>query len=172
MTATITPAEVARLMKEGAVLVDIREGDERARLRIPGSRHAPLSRGGLVLSDGAEAVIFHCRSGNRTAAHAARLAAAAPCRAYILEGGIEGWRRAGLPIEADAKAPLEIMRQVQIIAGALILMGVLLGALVAPGFYAVSAFVGAGLLTAGVTGWCGMARLLAVMPWNRVGARA
>ena len=59
------------------------------------------------------------------------------------------------------------MRQVQIAAGSLVLAGVLLGAFVAPGFYALSGFVGAGLLFAGVSGFCGMARLLAVMPWNR-----
>jgi hypothetical protein len=48
-----------------------------------------------------------------------------------------------------------------------VLLGVVLGATVAPGFYALSGFVGAGLLFAGVSGFCGMARLLAVMPWNR-----
>ena len=59
------------------------------------------------------------------------------------------------------------MRQVQIAAGSLVLLGVLLGAFVAPAFYALSGFVGAGLLFAGASGFCGMARLLAAMPWNR-----
>ena len=59
------------------------------------------------------------------------------------------------------------MRQVQITAGALVLLGVLLGTFIAPAFFGVSAFVGAGLVFAGVTGWCGMANLLCVMPWNR-----
>jgi len=59
------------------------------------------------------------------------------------------------------------MRQVQIAAGLLILLGVLLGFLVDPLWFGLAAFVGAGLTVAGVTGWCGMARLLAVMPWNR-----
>ena len=59
------------------------------------------------------------------------------------------------------------MRQVQIVAGSLVLTGVVLGALVSPGFYALSGFVGAGLLFAGASGFCGMARLLAFMPWNR-----
>ena len=62
------------------------------------------------------------------------------------------------------------MRQVQLIAGALILSGILLGWLVHPGFYGMSAFVGAGLTVAGATGWCGMARLLRIMPWNHVSA--
>jgi predicted branched-subunit amino acid permease len=59
------------------------------------------------------------------------------------------------------------MRQVQIGAGSLVLIGIILGTLVAPGFYALSAFVGAGLVFAGTTGFCGMAHLLARMPWNR-----
>lgn len=59
------------------------------------------------------------------------------------------------------------MRQVQIAAGLLILCGVVLGYSVSGGFFLLSGFVGAGLLFAGVTGFCGMARLLRVMPWNR-----
>jgi hypothetical protein len=59
------------------------------------------------------------------------------------------------------------MRQVQIVAGALVLAGVLLGFLIAPAWIGLAAFVGAGLLMAGITGWCGMAHMLALMPWNR-----
>ena len=93
--------------------------------------------------------------------------AAAGAPAYLLEGGIDNWRRAGFATVADRRQPLEIMRQVQITAGALVLAGVLLGWLVAPGFFGLSAFVGVGLMFAGTTGWCGMANLLRVMPWNR-----
>jgi hypothetical protein len=64
------------------------------------------------------------------------------------------------------------MRQVQIGAGTLVLLGVVLGFAVSPIAYGLSAFVGAGLLVAGTTGWCGMAKLLAVMPWNRRSAGA
>jgi hypothetical protein len=68
---------------------------------------------------------------------------------------------------ADRTAPLPIMRQVQIAAGSLVLLGVVLAVLVSPWFMALSAFVGAGLIVAGVTGFCGMANLLLHMPWNR-----
>jgi rhodanese-related sulfurtransferase len=87
--------------------------------------------------------------------------------AFILEGGVDGWAAAGFPVVENAKAPLEIMRQVQIAAGSLVVAGVALGLLVHPAFFGLSAFVGAGLTFAGATGFCGMARLLAVMPWNR-----
>lgn len=166
MTLTkLSPDQARDRIAEGATLIDIRGADEHARSRIPGARNAPLGST-LDLGD-APAVIYHCRSGMRTDANAAQLAAASPCQAYLLEGGIDAWRAAGLPVIDDAKAPLEIMRQVQITAGLLVLAGVILSLTMAPGWIGLSAFVGAGLTFAGVSGWCGMAKLLALMPWNR-----
>jgi rhodanese-related sulfurtransferase len=145
--------------------VDIREADEHARENIPGARHLPLSKldeADLALHAG-RPVIFHCRSGARTQSQAPRLAgrAAGACEAFILEGGIDAWKKAGLPVATDRSQPLELQRQVQIGAGSLTLLGVLLG------FYAIPAVVGAWLVTAGVTGFCGMARLLMRAPWNK-----
>jgi len=167
---TISPTRAAELLRQGAVLIDIREADERAREHIPGAQHHALSRIDQThpLHAGDQALIFHCRSGMRTKGNAGRLAAATPaCETYILEGGIDAWKKAGLPVAVDRKQPIEIMRQVQIAAGSLVLAGVILGATVAPGFYALSGFVGAGLVFAGISGFCGMARLLALMPWNK-----
>lgn len=164
---TIDVAGARRLLDQGAVLVDIREADEHARERVPGARHNPLSRLVSVEAPAGKAVIFHCRSGARTAANAARLATAASCDAYILEGGLDAWKKAGMPVTVDRRQPIEIMRQVQIVAGSLVLLGIALGVWVAPAFLGLSAFVGAGLAFAGISGWCGMARLLALMPWNR-----
>lgn len=173
MTAVLiplSPAEVSARLKSGrAHLVDIREPDEVAREHIAGAARAPLSTfeaADLNIAADRE-VIFMCRTGNRTGANCDRLAARVEGEAYVLEGGLDAWKKAGLATRLDAKAPLEMMRQVQIGAGSLILIGALLGVLVHPGFWAMAAFVGAGLLTAGVTGFCGMARVLAVMPWNR-----
>ncbi|NMN05874.1 MULTISPECIES: rhodanese family protein [unclassified Novosphingobium] len=165
--ATLSPADTRAAIDAGAWLIDIRGADEHARERIPGAINVPLDRIDDLPGDG-RPVVFHCKSGMRTAANAAQLGAAAgSAPAYILGGGIVGWRQAGQPVVADRSQPLEIMRQVQITAGALVLAGVLLGMFVAPGFFGLSAFVGAGLMVAGVTGWCGMANLLRVMPWNR-----
>jgi rhodanese-related sulfurtransferase len=167
---TISPERAADLVRGGATLIDIREADEFARERIPGARHHALSRigNGDVVRPGDDVLVFHCRSGARTKGNAARLAAATPkCETYILEGGLDAWKKAGLPVALDRSQPIDIMRQVQIVAGSLVLLGVVLGVSVAPAFYALSGFVGAGLLFAGVSGFCGMARLLAVMPWNR-----
>lgn len=163
---TITPAAAKRMIDEGAVLVDIRGTDEHARERIPGARNVPLDRITAIDSQ-ARPVIFHCKSGNRTAVAAGQLASAASCDAYVVEGGIESWKRAGLPVATDRSQPIEIMRQVQLIAGGLVLLGVLASVMIDARFIGLSAFVGAGLMFAGATGWCGMAKLLAAMPWNR-----
>lgn len=168
---TISPARAARMLEAGeALLVDIREADERARAHVPGSAHLPLSRlaeAELAVQHG-RPVIFHCASGVRTAENAARLGArAGGCEAYVVEGGLAAWRQAGLPVAENRRAPLPIMRQVQIVAGSLVLLGVLLGAVVAPGFYLIAGFVGGGLVFAGVSGRCAMANMLAAMPWNR-----
>lgn len=171
--APLPPAAALDLVRQGrAVIVDVREPDELAREAIPGALAAPLSA--LETADLAAAagrtVIFTCRSGARTQAHCERLAARVAGPAHVLEGGLTAWKAAGLPTRVNAKAPIELMRQVQIAAGGLVLIGAALGLLVHPAGWALSVIVGAGLLTAGITGFCGMARLLAVMPWNRQAA--
>jgi rhodanese-related sulfurtransferase len=165
----LSPPEAQARIKSGAVLVDIREADEHARESIPGARSHPLSQLRQNPPRGSEPMIFHCRSGNRTQVNAAQLEAAANGPAFILEGGIGAWKRAGLPVNQDKSQPMEIMRQVQITAGSLVLLGVVLGSIVNPGFYFLSGFVGAGLTFAGISGSCMMARVLALAPWNRRG---
>lgn len=173
MTAKLTPLaplQAAERLRAGrAVLVDIREADEFARRRVGGALSRPLSTfgaAGLRVEPGVE-VIFTCRSGMRTQANCGRLAAAVDGEAFVLQGGLDAWSAAALPVEEDHKAPLELMRQVQIAAGGLVLLGVVLGFGLHPAFFGLSAFVGAGLTLAGVTGFCGMARLLQLAPWNR-----
>ncbi len=166
----IAPRDAAARVAAGdAVIVDIREADEYARTHIAASQSQPLSiaeKAGIAADDG-RAIIFTCRSGGRTAAHCGRLAENQRPDAFILDGGIDGWRKAGLPLEQDRGAPLEMMRQVQIAAGSLVLLGLLLAWLIHPAFLGLSALVGAGLTFAGISGFCGMANLLARMPWNR-----
>jgi rhodanese-related sulfurtransferase len=165
--ATLSPADTRVALDAGARLIDIRSADEHARERIPGALNVPLDQIGDLPRD-EQPIIFHCKSGMRTSANAATLAAASNgSQAHILLGGIDAWRNAGHATIADQSQPIEIMRQVQITAGALVLVGVLLGLFVAPGFFGLSAFIGAGLMFAGITGWCGMANLLRIMPWNR-----
>lgn len=167
---SLSPSRVAELLREGrAVLFDVREPDEFARSHVNGARSRPLSSleaAPLRLPPGKMA-IFTCRSGMRTAANRGRLIAAGGDGACILEGGVDAWAAAGLPLARDPRAPLELMRQVQIVAGSLVLVGVALGLVLHPAFFGLSAFVGAGLAFAGASGFCGMARLLKIMPWNK-----
>lgn len=168
---TLPPQEVSdRMAKGSTVLVDIREPDEFARSHIKGALSQPLSgwEQAHLNIDPAADVIFMCRSGMRTAGACDRLSARVTGDAFVLGGGLNAWEKAGLPVTKNADAPLEIMRQVQIAAGSLVLLGVLLGFFVAPVWFGLSAFVGAGLTFAGITGFCGMARVLMVMPWNQV----
>ena len=166
----ISPSDAKRLIEQGAVLIDIRDIDEHARERIPQARNVPLSK--LCdgpLGDGGK-IVFHCKSGNRTRMNAPLLAQSTEADAYILDGGIEAWKGAGLPVAADRRQPIEMMRQVQIAAGSMAFIGAVLGFALHPAFYAVSGGVGAGLMFAGITGTCAMARILKVMPWNRQAA--
>lgn len=170
----LSPAEVSRRLKSGeAVLIDIREPDEFAREHVVGAVHAPLSsldRFSQSQANG-RAVIFTCRTGNRTEVNRERLAACVSGQAFVLEGGLEAWKANGLDVHADRSKPLELRRQVHMAAGGLILIGAALGLLVHPAFWGLSAFVGAGLFVAGATGFCGLERVLAVMPWNRAATK-
>ena len=171
----LSPQEAKRRLDEGsAVLIDIRESSEFAREHILGARLAPL--GGLDAHDfdrersAGKAAIFHCQSGQRTVVNAARLVAAGFKETFVLDGGLIGWRTSGLPTRVNRTAPLELQRQVQIAAGSMVVLGIALAVVVSPWFALLSAFVGSGLVFSGVTGTCGMARLLMVMPWNKVAA--
>jgi rhodanese-related sulfurtransferase len=169
---TCSAAEVKSGMERGEItLIDVREPSEFAGERIPGAKLMPLSKfdpSSLPkVRDGCK-IVLHCRTGSRSAKAAQRLLEAGHEAAYQLQGGIDAWKQAGLPTERDAKAPISILRQVQITAGSLVLIGLILGFAVSPWFFLLSGFVGAGLVFAGVTDTCGMAMLLANMPWNRV----
>jgi rhodanese-related sulfurtransferase len=161
----LDPAAVDRWIKAGeCVLIDVRDPDEHARESIPGAVHKPLG----TVSEGTlphGRVVFHCKGGVRSAEAAGKCAGR---EVYSLSGGIDAWKRAGLPTVVNARAPkMGVMRQVQAIIGAVVLLGIALGALVHPWLYAVAAVPGAGLLMAGLTGFCPLAMLVARMPWNR-----
>ena len=168
---TIDARTTQEWIKTGkAVLIDVREPDEWIKEHIPEAHLVPLSGFNPedFPRDHDKIAVFHCRSGGRTEAAAPQILQTGFRKVYQLEGGIQGWRDAGLAVNENAKAPISIMRQVQITAGSLVLLGLVLAVLINPWFAALSAFVGAGLTQAGVTGTCAMASLLKHMPWNRV----
>ena len=150
-----------------AVLIDIREPGEYAREHIAAARLVPLSRiHPREFHAEQRAVIFHCQSGNRTCVNSGRLRGLGLREIHVLDGGLIGWKAAGLPTMLDRRQPIELQRQVMIAAGTIVLLGLLLANLVSPWFILLTAFVGCGLVFAGITGLCGLARLLRLMPWN------
>lgn len=168
----LKPHDAKRLLDDGrAILVDIRDPNEFAREHITGARLVPLTS--LDTHDfdreraAGKVAIFQCQSGRRTAMNAAKLLATGFKETYVIDGGLNAWRDAGLPTHLDRRQPIEIQRQVQITAGSLVVLGVLLAAFVSPWFILLSGFVGGGLVFAGVSGSCAMAQLLMLMPWNR-----
>ena len=161
--------DLARQLESGAFrVIDVREPMEYAGGHIAGSLNVPLGRlGDTPLPEGP--LVLVCQSGNRSLQGCQRLLDHQPTRQLMnLEGGIPAWQQAGLPLLRQANTPLPLMRQVQIAAGSLVLVGLILSNVVAPAWILLTWFVGAGLVFAGVSGFCGMARLLALMPWNRV----
>jgi rhodanese-related sulfurtransferase len=108
-----------------------------------------------------------CRSGTRAKQACEKFHAAGYTNVVNVEGGTEAWETAGLPVVRGRKA-ISLERQVRIAAGFLVLLGAILALAVHPWFVALSAFVGAGLMFAGITDTCGMAMMLARMPWNQV----
>ncbi len=166
--ATIAAAELQGLRESGAapVLLDVRSAIEFESERIEGARNVPLDTLEARLEeipDGADLIVV-CRTGIRATIAAESLARVGR-RARVLDGGMMAWRRAGLPVREGRKR-LPVDRQVQLIAGSMVLAGVGLGLTVSPWFLALSAFFGAGLTFAGATGTCGLALLLMKMPWN------
>ena len=166
----VDPAELKQWLDAGeTIVVDVREPDEFIAERIEGAISRPLSNlnPGSVPTSTEKTVVLHCRSGKRSAEAAQRLIAAGRTEVCHLKGGLKAWIDAGLPVKKLAKAPISIMRQVQITAGSMVFIGTVLGAFVSPWFLLLSGFVGAGLVFAGVSGTCGLATMLSYMPWNK-----
>lgn len=169
MTQPISAHDLAeQLGSQRVAVIDVREPMEYATGHIAGSLNVPLAR--LHQADLPQGpLVLVCQSGNRSAKGVQTLLARGHRHPVTdLQGGIPTWQQAGLPVRKLKNAPLPLMRQVQIAAGSLILLGLILSNTVAPAWIILTWFVGAGLTFAGISGFCGMARLLAVMPWNKV----
>lgn len=166
--ATIMARDLQALREQGPglLLLDVRSPIEFESERVEGAVNVPLDALDARLDDipeNADLVIV-CRTGIRATIAAESLARTGR-RARVLDGGVQAWRRARLPLREGRKR-LPVDRQVQLIAGLMVLTGIGLGLTVSPWFLAVAAFFGAGLTFAGATGTCGLALVLMKMPWN------
>jgi rhodanese-related sulfurtransferase len=172
---TISPHELQRRRQEGQAieLIDVRTPVEYAEIHVEGARSVPLDTlephtfAAPQADRNGDPLYVICRTGSRAAKAYEKLQSAGVENVISVEGGTLQWERAGLPVVRGRKV-ISLERQVRIAAGLLVVLGVLLGWLVHPAFLALSAFVGAGLVFAGMTDTCGMGLMLAKMPWNRV----
>lgn len=169
----IAPAELNAKTERGeaVTLIDVRTPLEYRHVHVPFAENLPLDElDSLTESRRAQwagkPVYVICQSGSRAKTACERLRQAG-IQAISVEGGTKGWTDAGLAVKRG-RGVISLDRQVRIGAGSLVLLGVGLGTMVHPGFLGIAAFVGAGLVFAGVTDTCGMAMLLARMPWNQL----
>jgi rhodanese-related sulfurtransferase len=172
---TISPQKLHERMAAGenVDLIDVRTPVEFREVHAEGARNLPLDS--LHPADvtkqrngSADQPLFViCRSGNRASKACEKLVAAGFANVVNVEGGTQAWDEAGLPVNRGKKA-ISLERQVRIAAGFLVLVGAVLALTVHPYFAALSGIIGAGLMFAGITDTCGMAMILARMPWNQV----
>ncbi len=137
---------------------------------IPGVRNVPLDTLADHLAEFSDkrTIYVHCRSGARSLRAIETLKALGVQAELInVEGGMMAWEGAGLPLGKGKAITLPLMRQVMLGAGSLILISHLGSLMIDPRIGYLSLVVGAGLAVSGLTGWCGMALVLARMPWNK-----
>ena len=157
-------------LRERVCLLDVRTPAEFREVHIPGSTNVPLGDTDALLSvvqehpDETTAIVCHTRMRSQVVQR--ELEELGGGKIPILRGGVTGWIDAGLPVVRGEKA-VSLQRQVQIGAGSLVVIGVLLGAFVQPWFLLLPGLVGAGLIHAGSTGTCWFATVLARLPFNR-----
>jgi rhodanese-related sulfurtransferase len=173
--ATISPIDLAA-RSQPYTLIDVRSPGEFAAVHALGAHLVPLDRfdpAALPSTPGSvgQPLFIICGSGARAATAAAKAAAAGRPDAIVVAGGTSAWVAAGLPV-VRGRGAIALERQVRILAGSLVVIGVVLGWKVNPYFYGLSGFIGAGLVFAGITDTCGMALALAKLPWNRASTGA
>ncbi len=170
----ILPRELYRQQRAGTPveLLDVRTPPEYGRARVTGARLIPLAEldpetflNQRRITDAP--LYITCQSGTRAAAAVEKFRRAGFNGCILVEGGMEAWMNAGLPVERGETKVLPLMRQVQIVVGAISAVGAAMALWVNIWFAVIPLMTGCGLLFAGMTGTCGMALLLARLPWNR-----
>ncbi len=172
---TITPQQLHEQLqgKDSLFLLDVRTPAEYAAVHVPGTVLFPLDRiTAKTLTEECpfpkdQPLYLFCHSGTRAQMAAERLEPMGYGFCFVVEGGTAAWIQAGFPVVRGTQKTISLERQVRIAAGTLVLSGVLLALFIHPLFIGLSGFVGAGLIFAGITDWCGMGLLLAKMPWNQ-----
>ncbi len=155
--------------RDDVQVLDVREASEYGGKRIKGTILAPLSRfkeSSRIFDRNRHSYIV-CQAGKRAEQFAKKLLENGHGNISVVAGGLNAWIDAGYPIVEGGSKVWSLERQVRFVAGLLVLLGVILSLVLNPAFLILSGIVGAGLILAAVTDTCGMAMLLAIMPWNK-----
>jgi len=167
----ITPVELQQILADqpGATVLDVRTPVEFAEVHVPQAQSRPLDQlqPAALSVPKDQPVYLLCRSGQRAEKAADKLGRAGFTSPVVIEGGTLAWIAAGLPVTRGSVSVMSLERQVRIAAGSLVFIGVLLAHWVDARFIWLSGFVGAGLVFAGITDFCGMGLLIAKLPWNQ-----
>jgi rhodanese-related sulfurtransferase len=168
---TISPVELEQILatQPNAAVLDVRTAVEFAEVHVPQARSIPLDElelSSLQFSKDQPIYLF-CRSGQRATKAAQKFSREGFSQPIIVEGGTLAWIEANLPVTRSAVKVISLERQVRIVAGSIVFTGVLLAHFVDSRFIWLSGFVGAGLVFAGITDFCGMGLLIAKLPWNK-----
>jgi rhodanese-related sulfurtransferase len=161
-----------RYEQDGVEIIDVRTPVEFQEVHAAKARNIPLDvidpHAVMKARNGStdKPLYVICKSGTRGAKAQQKFSSAGFTNVVNVEGGTEAWVNAGLPLVRGKKA-ISLERQVRIAAGFIVLVGALLGIFVHPYFAGISAFVGAGLMFAGITDSCAMGMMIAKMPWNQ-----
>lgn len=170
----IKPQELAEMNQLGRQieLIDVRTPAEFGEVHVEFAKNIPLDRldpAALLAGRGgssSQPIYLICRSGGRAQMACEKFIGQGFPNVVLIEGGTTACVEAGLPI-VHGKKTISLERQVRIAAGSLVLIGSVLAWFVDPLFIGLAAFVGAGLVFAGITDTCGMGLILARMPWNQ-----
>ena len=150
-------------------IIDVRTPGEFESAHIRGAYNVPLdslAEHSAEIKRVSEPVVLVCQSGRRAAQAETALKKAGFPNLHVLDGGLNAWTASHKPV-VEGRKRLSLERQVRIVAGALAAVGAILSLTVHPWFAFIPAFIGSGLVFAGITDFCGMAMLLAKLPYNR-----
>jgi rhodanese-related sulfurtransferase len=171
-TSPISPEELNKALNEqpDCILIDVRTPAEFYSQHIPEAKNYPLHSKELstfieTQKESNKIIFVTCQSGGRAKTACEELSKH-NIQYKNLEGGMSAWTKKHLPV-IEGKKTISIERQVRIAAGTLVVLGVILSFSGYPNATLLSGFVGAGLVFAGITDTCGMARVLSYMPWNK-----
>ena len=171
----IHPLDLMHQQTDDICILDVRTSAEVKAAALPNCLHIPLHELSAerlqaeITKSGKDGtrVYLLCQAGRRAEMAADALKGNVQAELVIIEGGMNAVKQSNIPLANQGRRIIPLERQVRIAAGSIVLIGAALGTWVNPAFYGLSAFVGGGLVFAGITDICPMGMMIAKAPWNK-----